>query len=59
MSLLELMVAVAVLAIGLLALLGSMTFAVRLSRATRETNAASFTLHGSEIVIRVELEDRL
>ncbi len=44
MSLLELMVAVVVLAIGLLALLGSMTFAVRLSRATRETNAASFTL---------------
>ena len=30
---------------------------MRLSRATRETNAASFTLQGSEIVIRVELED--
>ena len=59
MSLLELMVAVAVLAIGLLALLGSMGFAVRLNRATRESNAASFTLQGSEIVIRVELEDRL
>jgi len=38
------MVAVAVLAIGLLALLGSMAYAVRLSRVTREINAANFTL---------------
>ncbi|KPJ61735.1 MAG: hypothetical protein AMS15_05890 [Planctomycetes bacterium DG_23] len=43
-SLVEVMVAVAVLAIGLLALLGSMAYAVRLSRVTREINAANFTL---------------
>jgi prepilin-type N-terminal cleavage/methylation domain-containing protein len=43
-TLVELMVAVAVLAIGILALLASMSYAVRLSRTTREINAANFTL---------------